>query len=239
MAYGPTRPARWPPPRGAGAAVRDLLPRAAAHLPHLALLHICNNVPVCNAPAKTTHALPLLRAALFPATLGCLVPCHPQAALDPSSPGGIRTEGEEQLCWYAFLNRPRDWRPEPGADEAARLQAAFGGMAAPVPQMCAALGSVSHLWLWVGGVYGVLGLVNVNRGALGAFSGPCQRAARCLLRWSCMLNLTAVYGWCQHSARTVCLTSDNDRCVAVQARSIVLTAAPQPLQRLNRSTPCT
>ncbi|KAG2452720.1 hypothetical protein HYH02_002952 [Chlamydomonas schloesseri] len=62
---------------------------------------------------------------------------------DASAPGGLRLEGEEQIAWYAFDNRPEDWAPEPGADEVARLAALFKDFATPVPQVIAALDPAS------------------------------------------------------------------------------------------------
>ncbi|KXZ52740.1 hypothetical protein GPECTOR_8g132 [Gonium pectorale] len=62
-----------------------------------------------------------------------------EAVLDPAAPGGLRTEGEPQIAWYAFANRPEDWAPEPGADEAARLRELFRDFASPVPEITQAL----------------------------------------------------------------------------------------------------
>ncbi len=168
-----------------------------------------------------------------------LRPPHPQAALDPSSPGGIRTEGEEQLCWYAFLNRPQDWKPEPGADEVARLQAAFGGMAAPIPQICAALGPVSlpvpRLWaIALGHSLKLCGLCrcDVVRVAWGA-AGLVKRVARCPLCCTCHAEI----------AGSVLLLSQTAHAV----RGLVPACFfPGPYNRChdrtngpNRSTPCT
>ncbi|GLC44179.1 hypothetical protein PLESTM_001564200 [Pleodorina starrii] len=63
----------------------------------------------------------------------------PEATPDEAAPGGIRIEGEPQLAWYAFANKPESWRPEPGADEAARLRELFAGFASPVPELLAAV----------------------------------------------------------------------------------------------------
>ncbi|PNW74503.1 hypothetical protein CHLRE_12g493700v5 [Chlamydomonas reinhardtii] len=62
-----------------------------------------------------------------------------EVARDTFAPGGLRLEGEPQIAWYAFDNRPEDWAPEPGADEVARLADMFKDFAAPVPQIIAAL----------------------------------------------------------------------------------------------------
>ncbi|KAG2427821.1 hypothetical protein HXX76_012143 [Chlamydomonas incerta] len=66
-----------------------------------------------------------------------------EVARDASAPGGLRQEGEPQIAWYAFANRPEDWSPEPGADEVARMAGMFKDFAAPVPQVIAALDPAS------------------------------------------------------------------------------------------------
>ncbi|GLC70240.1 hypothetical protein PLESTF_000946700 [Pleodorina starrii] len=62
-----------------------------------------------------------------------------EATPDEAAPGGIRIEGEPQVAWYAFANRPETWKTEPGADEAVRLREMFAGFSSPVPELLAAM----------------------------------------------------------------------------------------------------
>jgi hypothetical protein len=43
---------------------------------------------------------------------------------------------------YAFANKPESWRPEPGADEVARLREMFAAFSSPVPELLAAIQQV-------------------------------------------------------------------------------------------------